>query len=291
MKNVYQMLFELATGNLAFRIEPTESNDEIEELSSVLNILGLTLQNTTAKSGYVIPYYNYQSVIQNTFILSKDYNIKSFNALAIKNLGYSSGKLNKMIFDDIIAQQSSDAWQSIKEEIQNNEEYHSTVQLVLIRGNKKLLPLQFTISKLLNQNEIILTSLTTVLQDSMGDTFNSNKKLTPRLKDSEIIQNVYNYILNNLEEPLPSVKALAKMFGSNEFKLKEGFRHFFNTSIYKLYNEERLKKAHNLIEKTDLSLKEICFMCGFNSYLNFYKAFKKKYRYSPSELNRPSVFE
>lgn len=286
------MLFELATGNLAFRIEPTESNDEIEELSSVLNILGLTLQNTTAKSGYIIPYYNYQSVIQNAFILSKDYNIKSFNALAIKNLGYSPGKLNEMIFDDIIAKQSSDAWQSIKEEIQNNEEYHSTVQLVLISSSsKKLIPLHFTISKLLNHNEIILTSLTTVLQDSLGDTFNSNYKLTPRLKDSEIIQNVYNYIINNLEEPLPSVKALAKMFGSNEFKLKEGFRHFFNTSIYQLYNEERLKKAHSLIQQTDLSLKEICFMCGFNSYLNFYKAFKKKYRYSPSELSRPSKIE
>ncbi len=285
------MLFELATGNLAYRIEPTEKDDEIDELSSVLNILGLTLQNTIEKSGYVIPYYNYQSVIQNTFILSKDYNIKSFNASVISNLGYSTDTLKEKTFDELITPQSSDIWQSIKQEILNYKEYHSTAQLVLITGNKKLLPLHFTISKLLQSDEILITSVTTVLQDSLVDSFSSNNKPTPRPKDSVIIQNVYNYIINNLEEPLPSVKALAKMFGSNEFKLKEGFRHFFNTSIYQLYNEERLKKAHNLIQQTDLSLKEIAFMSGFNSYLNFYKAFKKRYNYAPSELSRVIVLE
>ncbi|MDI9257958.1 helix-turn-helix transcriptional regulator [Flavobacterium sedimenticola] len=289
MKNVYRMLFELATGNLAYRIEPTPSNDEIEKLSSVLNTLGLTLQNTIAKSGYVIPYYNYQSVIQNTFLLGIDFNIKSFNASVISNLSYSPDELNKMVFDEMIAPQSADVWQSIKQEILKDVEYHSTIQLVLITGNKKLLPLHFTISKLLMSNEILITSLTTVLQDSLGDTFNSNNKPTSPTKDSAIIQNVYDYILNNLEEPLPPLKVLARRFGSNEFKLKEGFRHFFNTSIYQLYNNERLKKAHNLILQTDISLKEISFLCGFNSYLNFYKAFKKKYRYAPSELSRKTT--
>ncbi|WP_291127416.1 helix-turn-helix transcriptional regulator, partial [Flavobacterium sp. UBA7682] len=268
------MLFELATGNLAYRIEPTEKNDELDELSSVLNILGLTIQNTIAKSGHVIPYYNYQSVLQNTFMLSKDYNIKSFNASVISNFGYSPDALNDMKFDKIIAPQSYDIWQNIKLEIINNEEYFHTIQLVLVTGNKKLLPFHFTISKLLHSDDILITSVTTVLQNSLADSFSSGN-IIPRPKDSTIIQSVYNYIINNLEEPLPSVKALAKMFGSNEFKLKVGFRHFFNTSIYQLYNEERLKKAHKLIQQTDLSLKEIAFMSGFNSYLNFYKAFCK----------------
>lgn len=187
-----------------------------------------------------------------------------------------------MTFNEIIAPQSSDIWQSIKQEILNNGDYHNTVQLVLVTGNKKLLPLHFTISKLIHTDDILVTSVTTVLQNTLADFYNSS----PRPKDSAIIQTVYDYILNNLEEPLPSVKTLAKMFGSNEFKLKEGFRHFFNTSIYQLYNEERLKRAHRLIQQTDLSLKEIAFTSGFNSYLNFYKAFKKKYKYAPSELNR-----
>ena len=90
----------------------------------------------------------------------------------------------------------------------------------------------------------------------------------------------------HLEEPLPTLKELSKLFGTNEFKLKDGFRHFFKTSIYKFYTEERLKQAHVLIQQTDFPLKEIAYMSGFNDYTNFSKAFKKQYHYPPSDLKR-----
>ena len=284
------MLFELATGNLAHRIEPTESKDEIEELNGVLNILGLTLQNTIKNSGYVIPYFNYQSVIQNTFLLSKDYSIKGFNPVALLSLGYTQETLSKMTFDEIIDAYSLEAWHQIKEDIISDEKYQNTIHLILRTATDKLIPFHFTVSRLHPSDDILMSSLSTVLQDTLGDTLGLTK-LSPRRKDAVAIQNVYNYILNNLEDPLPSVKELAKKFGSNEFKLKDGFRHFFNTSIYQFYNEERLKKAHNFIQRTDFPLKEIAFMSGFNSYLNFYKAFKKKYKYAPSELSRLNNFE
>ena len=101
-----------------------------------------------------------------------------------------------------------------------------------------------------------------------------------------IIQKVQDYILNNLEEPLPTTKELSKMFGTNEFTLKENFRNILKTSIYQFYNDERLKKAHFLIQQTSIPLKEISFLCGFNDYTNFYKAFKKRFDYPPSDLNR-----
>jgi len=47
-----------------------------------------------------------------------------------------------------------------------------------------------------------------------------------------------------------------------------------------------LKKAYLLILQTDLPLKEVAFQCGFLAYLNFYKAFRKKYGFSPSEVAR-----
>ena len=92
--------------------------------------------------------------------------------------------------------------------------------------------------------------------------------------------------MNHLEEPLPTIKELSQMFGTNDFKLKDGFRHFFNTSIYKFYTQERLKKACLLIQQTNIPLKEIAFMSGFNDYTNFSKAFKKQYHYPPSDLKR-----
>ncbi len=101
-----------------------------------------------------------------------------------------------------------------------------------------------------------------------------------------MVQKVQEYIINHLEEPLPSTKELSTMFGINEFTLKESFRNFLKTSIYQYYNEERLKKAHNLIQQTAIPLKEIAYMSGFYNYTNFYKAFKKRFNHMPSDLNR-----
>jgi len=103
---------------------------------------------------------------------------------------------------------------------------------------------------------------------------------------AQIIQKVQDYILNHLEEPLPTTKELSIMFGINEFKLKENFRQILKTSIYQYYNDERLKKAHHLIQQTTIPLKEIAIISGFYDYPNFYKAFKKKFKYSPSDVHR-----
>lgn len=101
-----------------------------------------------------------------------------------------------------------------------------------------------------------------------------------------MIQKVQDYIINHLEEQLPSTKEISAMFGTNEFTLKDNFRRFLQTSIYQFYNEERLKKAHLLIQQTAEPLKAIAFSCGFNDYTNFYKSFKKKFGYAPSDLPR-----
>eukprot|EP01137_Pigoraptor_chileana_P012487 Opistho-2@64925 len=124
----------------------------------------------------------------------------------------------------------------------------------------------------------------------LGNYLNPQNFTNPVLSGNDaatfIIQKVQDYILNNLEEPLPTTKELSKMFGTNEFTLKENFRNILKTSIYQFYNDERLKKAHFLIQQTAIPLKEISFLCGFNDYTNFFKAVKKKYHYTPSDLNR-----
>ena len=103
------------------------------------------------------------------------------------------------------------------------------------------------------------------------------------------VQKVQEYIVNHLAEPLPSTKELSKMFGTNEFTLKESFREILKTSIYQYYNDERLQRSYFLIQQTALPLKEVAFVCGFNEYTNFYKAFKKKYKCNPNQVLRNPV--
>lgn len=101
-----------------------------------------------------------------------------------------------------------------------------------------------------------------------------------------LVKKVQDYIINNLEEPLPSTKELSAMFGTNEFTLKESFRNFLKTSIYQYYNEERLIKAYMFIKESNLPLQEVAYISGFNNYTNFYKAFKKRFKQTPSEIQR-----
>jgi len=105
--------------------------------------------------------------------------------------------------------------------------------------------------------------------------------------DTILFNKIYNFISNNAEEQLPSTKQIAKQFGINESKLKQGFKAHFNTSIYQCYNDIRLKKAFDLIQNTTLQIKEIAYSCGFNDYVTFSKAFKKKFGFAPANLKRP----
>ncbi|MFD2907928.1 helix-turn-helix domain-containing protein [Flavobacterium ardleyense] len=281
IKNMYQMLFEMATGNISFRIEEIENN-ELGNIAKTLNSLAGKMKDIILKSGYVNPHYTYQNLIQVTLILNADFKIVSFSPNMPMFLHYSEDVLLKMKITDILSERSFPILNLIKKEMKHDEKYQKTIQLIFVDNQKQLAPFFCTVYRLVNTDNLFISTVTTVLQDiTVG-----NSNTTPRKSDAIIIQEVYEYIMKHLEEPLPTLKQLSKLFGTNEFKLKDGFRHFFKTSIYKFYNEERLKQAHSIIQQTTIPLKEIAYMCGFNDYTNFSKAFKKAYNYPPSELKR-----
>lgn len=161
----------------------------------------------------------------------------------------------------------------------------------LTSDQKEVVALFSSISRISNDNRFIIHSIivdSAENENTQEDVNSASRLPKTRRDDAKLMQQLYDYILSNLENPLPSLKELSKIFGTNEHKLKEAFKYFFNTSIYQFYNDERLKRVHLLIEKTNMPLKSIAHMNGFNTYPNFSKAFKKKYGYSPTNLKRDS---
>jgi YesN/AraC family two-component response regulator len=286
VKNMYQMLFEMATGNLAFRMHRDPENNQMDELAIMLNATAEKMELLVSQLGYINPQYTYQSLVQATIILDKKFKVKSFSTEVPSLLGYNPDKLFKLGFHEILAKQSIPLWETIKTETVADEKARATVQFLFITSSQHLIPSFCTVSRLLYPNTFIINSVTTILHDILPEATGTQNTVDKRQSDALLIQNVHEYILKNLEEPLPSTKELSKMFNVNEFKLKDSFRHFFNTSIYHFYTEERLKKAQRLILKTSIPLKEIAFISGYNDYTNFFKAFKKRFTYSPSELKR-----
>lgn len=279
---IYEMLFEMANGNLLIKVDEIFENADLNHIIKNLNSVAEKLNNSISTLGYVKPLFTNQIVLKFTIVLNSDFKIINFSQNLQQCLGYTKNNLLKTDFNKIIANESLNEWKEVVKQLNKDKRYQETILLIFKDSSEMLLPYQCTIYRLSYNEHIYLSTLSTILKEPKEGFTN----FIPRKTEVEIIQKVYDYILNNLDEPLPNLQELSKLFGTNEFKLKDGFKHLYNTSIYKFYNKQRLQKAHSLIQYTHIQLKEIAFMCGFNDYANFSKAFKKKYLYSPNKLKR-----
>jgi len=291
IQNIYQMLFEMAAGNFNFKIPRSGQDDELEALVVLVNMVAEEMRASIFHFGYINPHFSYQYLVQNTLVLAPDFTVESFSADVPGNLGLTEPDLLGRSFVDLLDTDSKPVWNLIRGPIEWDANFHLTIQLNFRTDNQLLIPAFCTISRLLHSTKVLISSVTIVLQDNTASNpvlLNPSGEMPIEEKkhDAKLIQQVYDYILDHLESPLPSIQELSQLFSTNEVKLKEGFRHFFNTSIYQFYNDERLKRAHLLIQQTSLPLKSIAFMCGFNTYTTFTKAFKKRFGYSPNIIQR-----
>lgn len=289
IKSLYQMLFELATGNLAFRLPLERKKDGLDDSILLLNQLASEMQAALLEYGYVVPIYRYQNLVQLIFVLDGTFRIKDCSLNVHSLLGYVPATLiGKEALVAMLAPASKEYWNVITKEIEQQPDFFTTIHLIFQTKDRLLLPRYCSVSRLAQSDEIILTSLTTILEDFLYDLPRLKTKTKPKISEAETMQQLHDYIMANLDEPLPTIQQLSRIFKVNEFDLKHGFRTYFHTSIHKFYNEQRLNRALSMILQTDIPLKEIAFMSGFNSYLNFYKAFKKRFDYNPSAISRPS---
>lgn len=276
------MLFEMATGNFSFRLKPTFNNDELDKLMLVLNCIAQEMKDTIVEAGYVNPHFNYQNLVQHLIVVDSQFIIKGFNSESAKQ--FQNTENCKMNFCDILTPPSQKVWDNLITELQEDADYHRTVQFTFQSASKQVIPLLCTVSRLRFIDVIVISSVTTILQDLLIEV--PITKSFSKKSDAAMAQQIYDYILKNLDEPSPTAQQFAILFDTTDYHIKESFRYFFNTSIYRFYIDERIKKSHIIIQKTNIPLKEIAYMSGFNDYATFSKAFKKKFGYSPRDLIR-----
>jgi AraC family transcriptional regulator, transcriptional activator of the genes for pyochelin and ferripyochelin receptors len=123
------------------------------------------------------------------------------------------------------------------------------------------------------------------IKQYIDDLTPSRKQSVLRKKDMELIIEARNRLLADLIKP-PTIKELAMLTGTNENKLKKGFRLLYNTSINKLLQNARLSKAKLLIAERAYPIKEIARMVGYKHSGHFTAKFKKKFGVLPREYIR-----
>ena len=287
IEGMYRMLLEMADGNFNYELPTTGREDTLESLLVLLNMLAKELRVSLSHWGYIDPHKIYHYLQQVAFILDKGLTIESFSAHTPLLLGYSAPSLHNRNLRGLLSSPSVAVLEETLENLYREAEYSTTLELVFITSDDLTMPCYCTLSRLLYDTKILVSSVCIILQDSAAAIPSAGPatgQVPGRSEDVKSIQAIYDYVLNNLENPLPTGKVLARKFGINELKLKLGFKEFFNTSVYKLYNSERLKKAHLLIKDSTLPLQEISDISGFTSYANFSKAFRKAYGYAPRDL-------
>lgn len=288
---LHRMLFEMARGNFSNRIPLSSYDDELETLVVLVNMVAEEMRESIFHAGYVNPHNSYRFITQANLVLDKLLNIKSFNPSLLTMLGYESSELSNQSLGAFLTPDSLEKLDFVKEAFHDTISDQTMIPLQFLTKDQLIFNADCSITKLFDRDELILSFVVSVSQNAnvlleLKNADESEKHPNSRKSDALLIQRVYDYILAHLEEPLPSLKELSKLFGTNEYKLKDGFRHFFKTSIYKFYTVERLKRTYLMIQQTTIPLKNIAIMNGFTDYPNFSKSFKKQFGISPNEIAR-----
>lgn len=104
-------------------------------------------------------------------------------------------------------------------------------------------------------------------------------------KDSERINKVYQFVLNNFHREI-QLSEVAEL----SFLGISPFCRFFKKRTHKPFsqflNEVRIGHACKLLIENDLSISQITYSCGFNSQTNFNRQFKKLKRVSPRDYQK-----
>jgi AraC-like DNA-binding protein len=103
--------------------------------------------------------------------------------------------------------------------------------------------------------------------------------------DKDCIHFAKDYLIQHAQEP-PSLIELAKIAGVNEFKLKQGFREVFNTTVFGYLSDYKLNQARDLLLGGQAPIKDISEQLGYSSVQHFNNAFRKKFGVPPGKVRK-----
>lgn len=108
-------------------------------------------------------------------------------------------------------------------------------------------------------------------------------KKTTKILRSDILNRTYNYVYNNLEHQI-TLDELAKINSVSKYHYHRIIKEETNFTLFSLISTIRLQKAASLLlTNSDSTISEIASSCGYMSHSSFIKAFKNRYKYTPTK--------
>lgn len=311
MQVINQMLLEMASGNFFFRIQRSSEKGDIEALIVTLNMLAEEIQETIVHQGYANTHQTILDIVQMSFILDAKETVLMVNQQTCNILSRLHDDIVGSNFKNLLTNHSVAKWSVIWKQLKKKEIFDTSIELQFKSKGDLIIPKIAYISTFCdNVNKSNKTLITVihhssfrnqldenlkqrVIRDDKGNSKNTEKSNKPKIRlsfeDIRKIREGHDIIINNLESDFPSLKDFALQIGTNEFKLKYGFKELYGTTVHRFLMQERLRNAQMMIQYSDVSLKSIAYKVGFKSMPHFSRSFKKRYGYSPSALRKNSI--
>ena len=289
------MILQMATGNFAHRLEVDEKcQDEIQDLGFLLNMLAEELSDLFIYPGY---FGDKNAADPYVFVIDSHFKIQAVNKkitmLVHLNAAAILGKpVGKFLTIDALANLKA------KLNIKEPQTQTAPLKIMLAFATPSVTHHCWGYLHRIKARDgfyFVFRGLPLAVQNQKEIT-RPPKHTTASIKgktlqlQSDIIRmrNVHQYILENLNQTLPSLPSIARQFNLNEYKLKKGFKELYGTSIFKFHLEKRLEMALLMIQNTPMSLKSVALQFGFRNYTHFSKAFKIKFGVKPSAYKNNS---
>lgn len=130
-----------------------------------------------------------------------------------------------------------------------------------------------------------LDELTSLLLGVFFEQYEPARSYALTSREMRRAQEARDIIMNDLSAT-PRLNHLGRTIGLNRMNLNRAFREVFGTTVFQFLFEERMKLALTLLKKNDQSGADIAASVGYEHYSNFSTAFKRYYKFSPSEVSR-----
>ena len=104
----------------------------------------------------------------------------------------------------------------------------------------------------------------------------------PKHNNRIVIEQTLNYINEHLAEEL-TLESLSERAKFSPIYFHKLFKASTGKNLHEYVEEQRLRKAIDLLLSTEMTLAQIAYECGFSSQSYFSYAFKKKMKMTPRE--------
>ncbi len=103
--------------------------------------------------------------------------------------------------------------------------------------------------------------------------------------DQKFMECLIRFIDSNLNESDLNVSDFCHHLGMSRTQMFRKLKSLVDMSLTEFIRDYRLKKAYQLLKDGQLNVSEIIHMTGFNSRSYFYRSFKTKFGFTPTELS------